>query len=151
MQTLLGTNTKSDGEPYIEVDSSGTNYFAKGHLSPDAAFVYDAEQDATYYFMNVAPQFQSFNNGNWKSLEMATRKYAEEEAKGDVKVCCIYLRQGMFPSVREGGGGMRGGGKREVGRDEGGGTREEGGRYHLCPASPSCDQLITCVTSWCQM
>ena len=73
MQTLLGTNESPDGEPYIDTDKSGTDYFAKGHLSPDAAFVYDAEQDATYYFMNVAPQFQSFNNGNWKSLEMATR------------------------------------------------------------------------------
>ena len=92
MQMLLGTNTNGDGNPYIDVDKSGTNYFAKGHLSPDAAFIYDAEQDATYYFMNVAPQFQSFNNGNWKSLEMATRKYAEEEAKGDVKVSLHFHR-----------------------------------------------------------
>ncbi len=30
----------------------------QGHLSPDAAFVYNVEQDATYYFANVAPQFQ---------------------------------------------------------------------------------------------
>ena len=94
MQMLLGTNTNGDGNPYIDVDKSGTNYFAKGHLSPDAAFIYDAEQDATYYFMNVAPQFQSFNNGNWKSLEMATRKYAEEEAKGDVKVR-LHLDHGI--------------------------------------------------------
>ena len=86
MKALLGTNTLPSGDAIIEESRSGTNYFARGHLSPDAAFIYDAEQDATYYFMNVAPQFQSFNNGNWKSLEMATRKYAEEEAKGDVKV-----------------------------------------------------------------
>ena len=33
-------------------------------------------QDATYYFINVAPQFQSFNNGNWKALEMNTRDLA---------------------------------------------------------------------------
>ena len=45
----------------------------QGHLSPDAAFIYNVMQDATYYFFNVAPQFQAFNNGNWKSLEYNTR------------------------------------------------------------------------------
>ena len=48
----------------------------QGHLSPDAGFIYNVEQDATYYFLNVAPQFQSFNNGNWKSLEINTRDLA---------------------------------------------------------------------------
>jgi hypothetical protein len=42
--TLLGTNTNSLGEPYIETSTSGTNYYAKGHLSPDAAFIYNAFQ-----------------------------------------------------------------------------------------------------------
>ena len=51
-------------------------YLCQGHLSPDAAFIYNVEQDATYYFINVAPQFQSFNNGNWKSLEINTRDLA---------------------------------------------------------------------------
>jgi len=69
----LGGLTMLYGEPIIDTDRHGTNFFAKGHLSPDAAFVYDVLQDATYYFMNVAPQFQSFNNGNWKALEMAVR------------------------------------------------------------------------------
>jgi len=70
---ILGGKTKLEGEEIIETSSSGTDYFAKGHLSPDAAFIYNVEQDATYYFVNVAPQFQSFNNGNWKALEGAVR------------------------------------------------------------------------------
>ena len=69
---ILGSNTFK-GTTIIENSASGTNYFAKGHLSPDAGFVYNVQQDATYYFVNVAPQFQSFNNGNWKSLEYAVR------------------------------------------------------------------------------
>ena len=78
IKALLGTdNQLSDGTPIIENSSSGTNYFAKGHLSPDAAFIDEAEQDATYFYFNVAPQFQSFNNGNWKALEYATRNMAE--------------------------------------------------------------------------
>ena len=70
---ILGSNTFK-GTTIIENTASGTNYFAKGHLSPDAGFVYNVQQDATYYFVNVAPQFQSFNNGNWKSLEYNSRE-----------------------------------------------------------------------------
>jgi hypothetical protein len=35
-------------------------------MAPDADFIDAASQDASYYFMNTAPQFQIFNNGNWK-------------------------------------------------------------------------------------
>jgi hypothetical protein len=53
---LLGGITQLEGEQIIETGSSGTDYFAKGHLSPDAAFIYNVLQDATYYYFNVAPQ-----------------------------------------------------------------------------------------------
>ena len=39
-------------------------------------FIDAASQDATYYYINVAPQWQSFNNGNWKELESDTRNLA---------------------------------------------------------------------------
>lgn len=81
----LGTNNKFEGETIIQTGRSGSHYFAKGHLAPDAAFVYNVEQDATYYFTNVAPQFQSFNNGNWKALEYNTRDLATKLGR-DLKV-----------------------------------------------------------------
>jgi hypothetical protein len=56
VSALLGGVTQLEGEQIIETSSSGTDYFSKGHLSPDAAFVYNVLQDATYYFVNVAPQ-----------------------------------------------------------------------------------------------
>lgn len=43
------------------------NFFlARGHLAPDGDFIDAASQDATYYYVNMAPQWQSFNGGNWK-------------------------------------------------------------------------------------
>lgn len=41
-------------------------YLSRGHMAPDGDFIDAASQDASYYFMNTAPQFQTFNNGNWK-------------------------------------------------------------------------------------
>lgn len=52
-------------------------FLSRGHLSPDADFIYKEWQDATYYFANVAPQWQAFNNGNWKYIEQAVRKFAQ--------------------------------------------------------------------------
>ena len=53
---LLGGLTKFEGETIIETNSKAKDYLAKGHLSPDAAFVYHVMQDATYFFINIAPQ-----------------------------------------------------------------------------------------------
>ena len=55
-------------------------YLAKGHLSPDADFIWQEWQDATYYYFNAAPQWQSINNGNWKAIEEAVRKYAYQKS-----------------------------------------------------------------------
>ena len=61
----------------IDLSSGSQDWFAKGHLSPDAAFVYQREQDATYYYINAAPQFQSFNAQNWRYLEEGVRDLAK--------------------------------------------------------------------------
>lgn len=67
---LLGTSEHLTGR--------GQHYLARGHMAPDSDFVYTAEQDATYYYGNVVPQWQAFNNGNWKRLEYAIRELAEK-------------------------------------------------------------------------
>ncbi|XP_045101820.1 uncharacterized protein LOC123498614 isoform X1 [Portunus trituberculatus] len=67
------------------IDTHKQLYFAKGHMSPDADFVIMANQDATYYYINAVPQWQAFNNGNWKYLEFATRDLAEKKRR-DLRV-----------------------------------------------------------------
>ncbi len=58
-----------------------TTFLAKGHLAPDADFVLEEWQDATYYFFNAAPQWQSYNNGNWKAVEAAVRKLSSKRCQ----------------------------------------------------------------------
>uniref|UniRef100_A0A1B6LJ00 DNA/RNA non-specific endonuclease/pyrophosphatase/phosphodiesterase domain-containing protein n=1 Tax=Graphocephala atropunctata TaxID=36148 RepID=A0A1B6LJ00_9HEMI len=63
---ILGTNS------YI----SSKSFLAKGHLSPDADFIYNSGQLLTYFYVNVAPQWQKFNAGNWLSIETTVRSLA---------------------------------------------------------------------------
>jgi DNA/RNA endonuclease G (NUC1) len=54
-----------------------TSYLSRGHLAPDADFVFSSSQLATYFYVNVAPQFQAINGGNWVPVESMSRKLAE--------------------------------------------------------------------------
>ncbi|XP_014488252.1 PREDICTED: uncharacterized protein LOC106751719 [Dinoponera quadriceps] len=52
-------------------------YLARGHLAAKADFVYGSQQNGTFWFLNVMPQWQSFNGGNWKFLENSIRDVAK--------------------------------------------------------------------------
>jgi len=67
-------------EDYVE--DSGDFFLSRGHLSPNADFVYYAMQDSTFYFVNVAPQWQVFNGGNWVAAENALRYKVEDFVRG---------------------------------------------------------------------
>lgn len=54
---------------------SNAVYLAKGHFAAHCDFVFEAQQKSTYHYINVGPQWQSFNNGNWKTLEIDLRNY----------------------------------------------------------------------------
>lgn len=53
-------------------------FLARGHLSPDGDMIFAAWQWSTYYYINVIPQWQSINNGNWKHIESAVRSKADQ-------------------------------------------------------------------------
>lgn len=63
---------------YIEPDES--KYLAKGHMVAKADFVYGSAQTSTFWYLNAAPQWQTFNAGNWNSLEYDVRKLADKRS-----------------------------------------------------------------------
>jgi hypothetical protein len=56
-------------------------YFDRGHLSPDADFLFASTQYTSYYYINVSPQWHVINTRNWKKLEMIIRAFAETKRK----------------------------------------------------------------------
>ncbi|KAE8750252.1 hypothetical protein FOCC_FOCC003060, partial [Frankliniella occidentalis] len=69
---LLGD--ASLGNKYIK-DGSSSYFLARGHLSAKADYILDAQQRATFYYINVAPQWQTFNAKNWENLEDSVRRW----------------------------------------------------------------------------
>jgi DNA/RNA endonuclease G (NUC1) len=49
-----------------------------GHLAAWADFTYYSQRLATQYYINVVPQWNTFNGGNWRTLEERIRKMARE-------------------------------------------------------------------------
>ena len=72
---LLGSTLL--GDQYI--DATSDYYLARGHLTANADFVYGSQQRATFHFVNVSPQWQTFNAGNWETLESNVRAYADKK------------------------------------------------------------------------
>jgi hypothetical protein len=58
------------------VPPSDLYYLSRGHLSPDADFIFTSGQFATYFYLNVMPEFQIINQGNWLRVERIARNVA---------------------------------------------------------------------------
>lgn len=67
-EMYFGTDQK-----YIE----NYNYLARGHLTPDADYIFGYESLSTYFYVNVAPEYQPVNAGNWLRAEELARKVSD--------------------------------------------------------------------------
>ncbi|CRK98271.1 CLUMA_CG011633, isoform A [Clunio marinus] len=61
---------------YIEETSDV--YMSRGHLAAKADFIFGNQHRATFYFTNVAPQWQKFNALNWVAVEDGSRILAAD-------------------------------------------------------------------------
>lgn len=50
-------------------------FLARGHMSAKVDHIYGNQQRATFLFINAAPQWQTFNAGNWERVEGSVRKW----------------------------------------------------------------------------
>lgn len=57
---------------------SNKSFLSRGHLAPDADFIFASGQFATYFYANAHPQFQAVNAGNWLRVESLTRNIAAD-------------------------------------------------------------------------
>jgi len=60
---------------FIELPRSPVT-LVRGYMAAMTDFIFATEQRSTFHFLNVAPQWQTFNNGNWVSVEISTRSLA---------------------------------------------------------------------------
>uniref|UniRef100_A0A182PWC4 DNA/RNA non-specific endonuclease/pyrophosphatase/phosphodiesterase domain-containing protein n=1 Tax=Anopheles epiroticus TaxID=199890 RepID=A0A182PWC4_9DIPT len=74
-QTRLADLLGSDTQAALYVNSA--NYLARGHSTPDADGIFRTWQWATYFYVNVVPQWQRVNAGNWLAVERITRNIAD--------------------------------------------------------------------------
>jgi DNA/RNA endonuclease G (NUC1) len=93
--TLLGSPAL--GQRYI---STNTDYFlSKGHLVAKADFFYGSSQSVTFYYANALPQWQTFNGGNWNTLEDNVRAFAGRYGH-DLEVYTGGSRLATLPNTR---------------------------------------------------
>lgn len=71
INTQLGLN--STDTKFID---SKSQFLSRGHIAAAADFYYPVQINATYRYVNVAPQWESINGGNWNQAEISSRKYA---------------------------------------------------------------------------
>jgi len=72
---LVGSDALAD--KYVQDFDSGL-FLARGHLAPNADFIFYSWMDSSYHFVNVAPQWQSFNGGNWMYFENGCRDFVDQ-------------------------------------------------------------------------
>lgn len=94
---------------------NGRNFFlARGHLAAKTDYVFGTEQRGTFFFVNAAPQWQSFNAGNWERIEFGVKQYVAKRR------LAVLVYTGTFGVLRlpDGGGVLRelwlGGAERQI-------------------------------------
>ncbi|XP_055629218.1 uncharacterized protein LOC129770413 [Toxorhynchites rutilus septentrionalis] len=74
LTNLLGSETQA--KKFMPHNSSRLR-LSRGHLAPDADGIFRSWRLATYYYLNVVPQWQICNAENWERVESIARKMAK--------------------------------------------------------------------------
>ncbi|EAT44558.1 AAEL004103-PA [Aedes aegypti] len=74
-QTIAQILQSQDLADDIVRDVNSGIYMARGHIAARVDFIYGTQQNATFWFLVVAPQWQNFNDGNWLRVEEQVRVF----------------------------------------------------------------------------
>ncbi|XP_058124824.1 uncharacterized protein LOC131285416 [Anopheles ziemanni] len=74
LERILGSKARADAL----LDSKKGMFFARGHLAAKSDFVFGSHQRASFWLMNVAPQWQRFNGFNWQRIETGVKSYVAD-------------------------------------------------------------------------
>lgn len=66
-------NSTSLAEKYIPETTDF--YLARGHISAKSDYILGNHHRTTFWLMNVAPQWQVFNGGNWQHIENGIKEF----------------------------------------------------------------------------
>lgn len=70
-------NSPELADVYVEAPNSIV-FLARGHMAAMTDFISANEQRSTFFFINTAPQWQTFNSMNWYVVELNTRRLAAD-------------------------------------------------------------------------
>ncbi|KAK0092837.1 hypothetical protein PV326_000481 [Microctonus aethiopoides] len=81
IKTQFDTVTMTVGSEELAkkyITAGTARYLSRGHMVAKADFIYGNAQRSTFWYINAAPQWQTFNGGNWNTLEGNVRSFAEK-------------------------------------------------------------------------
>ncbi|XP_076299834.1 salivary endonuclease-like [Lasioglossum baleicum] len=79
----------------------GDELLTRGHLAAKGDFVYGSQQNATFHYLNSAPQWGGFNSGNWNALELSIRKFTKSNNFLDLEVYTGVHGQMTMSDIRQ--------------------------------------------------
>lgn len=83
--------TKLLGENQTYINKKEQKMLSKGHLAAKADFLYGAQQRATFWLTNTAPQWLKFNAGSWLHVEESLRNFALKTGKDFIVYTGTYV------------------------------------------------------------
>lgn len=82
------------------IQENSNYYLSIGHYAAKSDFIYGVQQKLTFYYVNAAPQWQTFNGGNWNTMEKNCRSLADQR-KIDLTIYTGSYGVATLPDIKK--------------------------------------------------
>lgn len=103
----------NEANRYFNMAEELNMYISRGHQLARKDVIFVVMQRATYYYINVGPQFQLINGGSWEYLEIILRAFVADEnivvevITGNIGILVLRDCRGAIRSIFLNYGGRR--------------------------------------------